>query len=159
MILAVVNQATKVASAHASFDPRCQFRLVAAQHSGVREDQMTASKRPLKSAKSKPSRANRPSLGKQGVVVSKTPALGPKTKPASATSFGAKVSKKEIVLGMLREADGTPIAAIMAATGWQEHSVRGFFAAVVKKKLKLNLVSQKVGGDRFYRIEQTDPAS
>jgi hypothetical protein len=60
---------------------------------------------------------------------------------------------------MLREADGTPIAAIMAATGWQEHSVRGFFAAVVKKKLKLNLVSQKVSGDRVYRIEKTDPAS
>ena len=119
---------------------------------------MTASKRPLKSAKSKPSRANRPSLGKQGVVVSK-PSLRPKTKPTSATSFGAKVSKKEIVLGMLREADGTPIAAIMAATGWQEHSVRGFFAAVVKKKLKLNLVSQKVGGDRVYRIEKTDPTA
>jgi hypothetical protein len=47
----------------------------------------------------------------------------------------------------------------MAATGWQEHSVRGFFAAVVKKKLKLNLVSQKVSGDRVYRIEKTDPAS
>jgi hypothetical protein len=47
----------------------------------------------------------------------------------------------------------------MAATGWQEHSVRGFFAAVVKKKLKLNLVSQKVGGDRVYRIEKTHPTA
>jgi hypothetical protein len=159
MILAVVNQATKVASAHA--DPPSLMPVSVSRSTAFwcQGDQMTASKRPLKSAKSKPSRANRPSLGKQGVVVSKTPALGPKTKPASATSSGAKVSKKEIVLGMLREADGTPIAAIMAATGWQEHSVRGFFAAVVKKKLKLNLVSQKVGGDRFYRIEQTDPAS
>ena len=60
---------------------------------------------------------------------------------------------------MLRESDGTSIAAIMAATGWQEHSVRGFFAAVVKKKLKLNLVSQKLGGDRVYRIEKTDPTA
>ncbi len=59
---------------------------------------------------------------------------------------------------MLRKPEGTSIAAIMAATGWQEHSVRGFFAAVVKKKLRLNLVSQKVGGDRVYRIEKTDAA-
>jgi hypothetical protein len=120
---------------------------------------MTASKRPLKSAKSKPSRANRPSLGKQAAIASKTLAFGPGAKRASTKTSGAKVSKKEIVLGMLREADGTAIAAIMAATGWQEHSVRGFFAAVVKKKLKLNLVSQKVGGDRVYRIEKADPAS
>jgi hypothetical protein len=120
---------------------------------------MAARKHQSKSAKPKSSRANRPSLGNEGAVVSKKRSLGPKTQAASATSSGAKVSKKEIVLGMLREADGTPIAAIMAATGWQEHSVRGFFAAVVKKKLKLNLVSQKVGGDRVYRIERTDPAS
>ena len=46
----------------------------------------------------------------------------------------------------------------MAATGWPEHSVRGFFAAVVKKTLKLNLVSQKVGDGRIYRIESTVPA-
>jgi hypothetical protein len=45
----------------------------------------------------------------------------------------------------------------MAATGWQEHSVRGFFAAVVKKKLKLNLVSRKVGDVRIYQIENPDP--
>jgi hypothetical protein len=120
---------------------------------------MAARKRQSKSAKPKPSRATRPSSGKQSVIASKTPALEPETKPASAKLSGAKVSKKEIVLGMLREADGTPIAAIMAATGWQEHSVRGFFAAVVKKKLKLILVSQKVSGDRVYRIEKTDPAS
>jgi hypothetical protein len=44
----------------------------------------------------------------------------------------------------------------MMATGWQEHSIRGFFAAVVKKKLKLNLVSRKVGDRRIYRIANTD---
>ena len=62
-----------------------------------------------------------------------------------------------MVLVMLRQSEGTSLAAIMAATGWQEHSVRGFFAAVVKKKLKLNLVSRKVGDVRIYQIESPDP--
>jgi hypothetical protein len=62
------------------------------------------------------------------------------------------VSKQDRVIEMLQRPQGTPIATIMKATGWQQHSVRGFFAAVVRKKLGLNLVSKKSDNERVYRI-------
>ena len=60
---------------------------------------------------------------------------------------------------MLHRKQGITIAAVMQATGWQPHSVRGFLTAVVRKKLGLMLVSEKIGEERVYRIVANDVSS
>ena len=88
----------------------------------------------------------------------------PRTRPAkqlksntrksaqTAPRSGGGISKHDRVLGLLRAKGGTTIAAISKVTGWQPHSVRGFFAGVVKKKLELTLESEKTKSGRIYRI-------
>jgi DUF2924 family protein/uncharacterized protein DUF3489 len=69
---------------------------------------------------------------------------------------GNSSSKQSRVIAMLQSPSGTTIAAMMKATGWQQHSVRGFLAGVVRKRLKLRLDSKKVDGQRIYRIAVAD---
>ena len=61
-------------------------------------------------------------------------------------------SKQAQVLALLRGPNGATIASVIRSTGWQPHTVRGFLAAVVRKKLGLKLESERADGERVYRI-------
>ena len=65
-------------------------------------------------------------------------------------------SKQSRVIALLQSPTGATIEAMMKATGWQPHSVRGFLAGVVRKRLKLELGSTKVDGNRVYQITKRD---
>jgi Protein of unknown function (DUF3489) len=69
---------------------------------------------------------------------------------------GKSGSKQSNVIAMLRSPAGATIDAMAKATGWQQHSVRGFLAGVVRKRLNLKLSSEEVNGHRIYKIKSSD---
>ena len=79
--------------------------------------------------------------------------------PASSKPVKRPDTKHARVVAMLRASAGATIAAIMAATEWQQHSVRGFLAGVVRKKLRLNLISEQTDKGRVYRIKDGKASS
>jgi hypothetical protein len=65
----------------------------------------------------------------------------------------AAKTKRQACLDLLNRPEGATVEELQAATGWQQHSVRGFMAGAVKKKLGLTLLSEKPGAEpRRYRI-------
>jgi hypothetical protein len=93
--------------------------------------------------------------------------LSPATAPSSAAAVQPSQQTKEAdagskqsrVIAMLQSPTGATIAAMMKATGWQPHSVRGFLAGVVRKRLGLKLTSKTVAGTRVYQITRAADGS
>jgi Protein of unknown function (DUF3489) len=78
------------------------------------------------------------------------------TSPKAAAPAETKHSR---IIAMLRSSAGATIATMMTATDWQQHSVRGFLAGVVRKKLGLNLISDQTDKGRVYRIKDGKSSS
>ncbi|MBL6601116.1 MAG: DUF3489 domain-containing protein [Alphaproteobacteria bacterium] len=80
------------------------------------------------------------------------PEIGHSAPPA--TMVQRRSSKQVMLIEMLEAPDGATIAQIVEAIGWQQHTVRGAISGALKKKLGLNVVSEKIDGrGRVYRIE------
>ena len=104
--------------------------------------------------KAKTKVATRSATRKTGKRKSRT-----RSAPASSKSAAGPDTKHARIIAMLRAPAGATIAAIMTATEWQQHSVRGFFAGVIRKKLGLNLVSEQTDKGRVYRIKDGKASS
>ena len=79
----------------------------------------------------------------------KAAATGADAAPAPKTRDGTKQAH---VIAMLRRKQGATVAQIVEATDWRPHTVRGVFAGALKKKLGLEVTSEKVEGERIYRL-------
>ncbi len=115
---------------------------------------------------------NKATNGRNEVAAAKTPAEAksserprgakrPSAKNAAAPSAKAAKaspgrrnprSKQDQIVALLRQPGGATLDVLVKATGWQKHSVRGFLAGTVRKKLKLPLLSEKIDGIRTYRV-------
>jgi hypothetical protein len=82
-------------------------------------------------------------------IAAKPPLSAPEDTTSQEADPGSKQSR---VIAMLQSPTGATIPAMMKTAGWQQHSVRGFLAGVVRKRLKLKLSSKRVDGNRVYRI-------
>jgi hypothetical protein len=92
----------------------------------------------------RPSRAKRSGAKKTATVSAKTTkASSDRIKPDS---------KQDKIVALLQRREGATLDALVKETQWQKHSVRGFLAGTVRKKLKLPLLSEKIDGVRTYRI-------
>jgi hypothetical protein len=77
---------------------------------------------------------------------------------APTTAATGPTGKIGMLVAMLRATDGATVDAMMAATGWQAHSVRGAMSGSVKKTLGLNVISEKNDAGRVYRIVEATGA-
>jgi hypothetical protein len=75
------------------------------------------------------------------------------SKQASKPAESRDGSKKGIVIDLLRRKEGATMAEIAKATGWQNHSIRGFISGQLTKKMGLTVESSKnEAGERTYKL-------
>lgn len=66
-------------------------------------------------------------------------------------------TKQAQIITLLQRSEGAAVAEIAAATGWQVHSIRGFISGGLKKKLALQVKSERdAARGRIYRLTATE---
>ncbi|MGA9193886.1 MAG: DUF3489 domain-containing protein [Pseudolabrys sp.] len=108
---------------------------------------------PVSNSKTKSRKSvRRPTAHKSGQLKPATESATRKQPQSASQPSTRRESKKAHIIAMLRAPSGVTIEAMARATKWQPHSVRGFLAGVVRKKLGLNLISAAGDSGRVYRI-------
>ena len=142
--------------------PRTSSTMIAEAkgQDGAKREKAVAPPRKTKSQKRTPNtdtaKALKPPAGLSKATAAKASTGAVRTPKKEAS--GPRKSKQDTVIALLQQPKGTTIAAMMAATAWQQHSVRGFLAGVVRKRMGLNLVSEKTEQGRVYRIARKSAA-
>jgi hypothetical protein len=72
----------------------------------------------------------------------------------TATETAARVSKIDILVDLLSQPEGADLPTLVAATGWQAHSVRGALSGTLKARRGLAIASERTPAGRLYRIVQ-----
>ena len=117
---------------------------------GAQKPHVTPSK--AKSARKTTPAKQAPKGGKQAVKKEVKPASKKASRPAKATE-AREGSKKSLVLELLRRPKGATLAELATATGWQNHSIRGFLSGALGKKMGLQIDSTKrEDGQRTYQL-------
>lgn len=78
----------------------------------------------------------------------------PKAKKAvtGRNGRGARTTKTDQIIALLKKPSGASLKAIMRATGWQAHSVRGFISGKLGKQMGLKVKSVERDGERVYSL-------
>jgi len=110
---------------------------------------MVSTKRPVETVPFWEGDSKLANLNRKKELVEAKSAVRNKEKPPTQQE---KSTKTERVIALLARPTGATLKAIMALTGWQAHSVRGFLSAQLGKRKGLRVESTKRKGHRFYRI-------
>jgi hypothetical protein len=81
------------------------------------------------------------------------------SKPTGGSAGRRDGSKQARVIGLLQRPEGATIDEMASAMGWQRHTVRGLISGAWKKKLGLDVVSEKTDRGRLYRISESQLAA
>ncbi len=124
---------------------------------GIEPEYAKSKGAPKTTARKTPTKAAQAATGtaKAKATTTAVPAkkTAPKAPAGATTPTPREGTKQATMIAMLKRKNGATIAEIVEATGWQQHTIRGAFAGALKKKLGLNIVSEKKDGrGRVYQI-------